>query len=79
MPPKQLFPFHHFSRAQIASRKREGHLNVMVKEFESHKKIEIAEKDYLQTSRIHVFIYNKTFDVFDFCSQQQETLYINSF
>ena len=41
MPPKQLFPFHHFSRAQIASRKREGHLNVMVKEFESHKKIEI--------------------------------------
>ena len=35
------FPLRHFSRTQIASRKREGHLNVMVKEFESHKKIEI--------------------------------------
>ena len=53
-----FLPLRHFSRTQIASRKREGHLNVMVKEFESHKKIEIAEKDYLQTSRIHVFIYN---------------------
>ena len=42
MLQKLLFPFHHFSRAQIASRKREGHLNVMVKEFESHKKIQIG-------------------------------------
>jgi len=49
MPPKQLFPFHHFSRAQIASRKREGHLNVMVKEFESHKKIQIGIMFFLQT------------------------------
>ena len=49
MLQKLLFPCHHFSRAQIASRKLEGHLNVMVKEFESHKKIQIGIMFFLQT------------------------------